>query len=64
MRKINSFDGWFSEFKDVARMYGLIVDTHNKDYYYDYYDAECNPRNAVFEELREFYYAEDEEDWG
>jgi hypothetical protein len=57
-----TFSGWFVKFCATANGFNLPYNKRDRDYYYDYYVAGMTPRDAVLEEIKEYYYDE-EEDW-
>lgn len=63
MPRLNTFEKWFAEYCLEADVFRLPYNELDKDYYYDYYDAGLLPRQAVLEEISEFYYDDEEDDW-
>lgn len=54
------FEVWFDEYDKVAGMYGMPVNHVDKDYYYDYFSTGFSPGEAIREELKEYFYSEDD----
>jgi hypothetical protein len=63
MPRLNTFDKWFGEYCAESMVFNLPYNERNQDYYYDYYEAGMTPREAVLEEIREYYYDDEEYDW-
>lgn len=63
MSRLNTYDKWFSEFCVEASVFNLPCSELNKDYYYDYYEAGLLPRQAVLEEIGEYYHDDEKDDW-
>ena len=55
-RGLNTFDKWFLEYKKVSQAFSMPVNELDKDYYYNYYESFLSPRQALMEELKEYYY--------
>jgi len=57
--KLKDFNAWLKEFYKEAEFYRLNVNILDPDYFYDYYDSGIDPKQAVYEEITDYYYDED-----
>lgn len=57
--RMKNYNNWLKEFYEVAEMRGFQVNVLDPDHYYDYYDNGLSPSQAIYEEVKEFFYEED-----